>query len=200
VILDQIDVSARSKLSKCEAVVVGDVSSVREMATVADRVNELERFDAIIHNVAIGNQEPHRIETVDGLSHVFAIEEVAPYVLTARIERCPSPGVFSAPVCRPAATPTSKTYSGRSAARGGVEVGAGLSDLVPARGGARAQAAKLRTSVSMSPASLVLLLRVNYCRWRRTPRFPSVRLWQDRRGESAHWPSAFRAAIQCLSR
>jgi NAD(P)-dependent dehydrogenase (short-subunit alcohol dehydrogenase family) len=74
-------------LPKCEAVVVGDVSSMREMATVADQVNDLGRFDAVIHNVAVGNQEPHRIETVDGLSHVFAINVVAPYVLTALIER-----------------------------------------------------------------------------------------------------------------
>jgi NAD(P)-dependent dehydrogenase (short-subunit alcohol dehydrogenase family) len=37
-----------------EAVVVGDLSTIKEMKSVADQVNRLGRFDAVIHNVGVG--------------------------------------------------------------------------------------------------------------------------------------------------
>ena len=70
-----------------EAVVVGDLSRIGEMQAVADQVNRLGRFDAVIHNAGIGYQEQKRIETEDGLAHLFAINVLAPYLLTALIER-----------------------------------------------------------------------------------------------------------------
>jgi NAD(P)-dependent dehydrogenase (short-subunit alcohol dehydrogenase family) len=47
----------------------------------------LGAFDAIIHNAAVGYQEPRKITTIDGLSHVFAINSLAPYLLTSLIDR-----------------------------------------------------------------------------------------------------------------
>ena len=41
---------ARRALPQAEAVVVGDLSSIAETREVADRVNKLGAFDAIIHN------------------------------------------------------------------------------------------------------------------------------------------------------
>jgi NAD(P)-dependent dehydrogenase (short-subunit alcohol dehydrogenase family) len=41
----------------------------------------------VIHNVGIGYQEPRRIETKDGLSRLWAVNVLAPYVLTALMER-----------------------------------------------------------------------------------------------------------------
>jgi len=79
--------AARSALPASEAVVVGDVSTFAGMRTVAEQVNALGRFDAVIHNVGIGDREPRRVETSDGLAHVFAVNVVAPYLLTALIER-----------------------------------------------------------------------------------------------------------------
>src|ERR1700729_3971375 len=70
-----------------EAAVFGDLSNLAEMRSVAGQVNALGSFDAIIHNVGIGYREPRRIETVDGLPHVFAVNTLAPYVLTALIRR-----------------------------------------------------------------------------------------------------------------
>src|SRR5271156_598444 len=75
----------RRSLPQAEAVVVGDLSSILQMRWVADQVNKLGRHDAVIHNVGVGYREPRRIETVDGLSHVFAINVLAPYLLTALI-------------------------------------------------------------------------------------------------------------------
>ncbi|MGH8783383.1 SDR family NAD(P)-dependent oxidoreductase [Paraburkholderia sp.] len=69
-----------------ETAVSGDLSSLREMADVAGQVNRLGHFDSIIHNAAVGYRERQRIETVDGLPHVFAINTLAPYVLTALID------------------------------------------------------------------------------------------------------------------
>src|SRR5271156_2326153 len=75
----------RRSLPQAEAVDVGDLSSILQMRWVADQVNAFGRHDAVIHNVGVGYREARRIETVDGLSHVFAINVLAPYLLTALI-------------------------------------------------------------------------------------------------------------------
>jgi NAD(P)-dependent dehydrogenase (short-subunit alcohol dehydrogenase family) len=62
----------------------GDLSSIAETRSVADQANAAGPFDAVIHNAAVGFRE-RRIETVDGLEHVFAINVLAPYLLTALI-------------------------------------------------------------------------------------------------------------------
>jgi NAD(P)-dependent dehydrogenase (short-subunit alcohol dehydrogenase family) len=46
----------------------------------------LGRFDAVIHNAAVGYRERHRL-TADGLPHVFAINTLSTYILSALIER-----------------------------------------------------------------------------------------------------------------
>jgi NAD(P)-dependent dehydrogenase (short-subunit alcohol dehydrogenase family) len=55
------------------------------MAEVANTANVTGRFDAVIHNAAVGSNE-RRVVTEDGLSHVFAVNVLAPYVLSALIE------------------------------------------------------------------------------------------------------------------
>jgi NAD(P)-dependent dehydrogenase (short-subunit alcohol dehydrogenase family) len=77
---------AKKALPKAEAVVVGDLASIAATKDLAAQVNALGPFDAIIHNAAVGYREGHRT-TSDGLPHVFAINTLAPYVLTALIER-----------------------------------------------------------------------------------------------------------------
>jgi NAD(P)-dependent dehydrogenase (short-subunit alcohol dehydrogenase family) len=69
-----------------EAVVTGDLSSIAETREVASQVNRLGQFDAVIHNAAVGYQEPQKLKTVDGLPHVFAVNTLAPYILTALIK------------------------------------------------------------------------------------------------------------------
>ena len=77
---------AKKALPKAEAVVVGDLASLAATKDLAAQVNALGSFDAIIHNAAVGYREGPRT-TSDGLPHVFAINTLAPYVLTALIER-----------------------------------------------------------------------------------------------------------------
>jgi NAD(P)-dependent dehydrogenase (short-subunit alcohol dehydrogenase family) len=68
-------------------VVTGDLSSTAETKGVADQVNALGRFDAVIHNAGIGYQEPRRVATPDGHARLLAVNVLAPYLLTALIER-----------------------------------------------------------------------------------------------------------------
>lgn len=77
---------AMATVPGAETAVVGDLSSIAQTLGLAEQVNRLGCFDAVIHNAAVG-YEPHRIATEDGLPHVFAINTLAPYILTALIEK-----------------------------------------------------------------------------------------------------------------
>ena len=77
----------RESIPQLEDVVVGDLSSAQQAMSVAQQVNALGRFDAIIHNAGVGYREPRKITTVDGHAHVLAINVLAPYLLTASITR-----------------------------------------------------------------------------------------------------------------
>src|SRR5277367_2115975 len=78
--------NARRELPKTEAIVIGDVETIAGAKDIAAQVNALGRFDAVIHNAAVGYREGHRI-TADGLPHVFAINTLSVYILTALIQR-----------------------------------------------------------------------------------------------------------------
>jgi NAD(P)-dependent dehydrogenase (short-subunit alcohol dehydrogenase family) len=91
----QVVLHARNKLRAKEAlaavpgaetVAVGDMASIAQTRDVAEQINRLGPFDAVIHNVAVGYRKP-RIQTEDGFPHVFAINTLAPYLLTALIDR-----------------------------------------------------------------------------------------------------------------
>jgi len=77
---------AMATVPGAETVVLGDLSSIAQTRSVAEQVNALGSFDAVIHNAAVGYQEPRRLKTEDGLPHVFAVNTLAPYILTALIE------------------------------------------------------------------------------------------------------------------
>jgi NAD(P)-dependent dehydrogenase (short-subunit alcohol dehydrogenase family) len=78
---------ARAALPAAKAVIVGDLSSIAGTRQAAGQANAGGPYDAIIHNAGIGYREPRRITTADGLEHVFAVNVLAPYLLTALTER-----------------------------------------------------------------------------------------------------------------
>jgi NAD(P)-dependent dehydrogenase (short-subunit alcohol dehydrogenase family) len=78
---------ALNSLPGAESVVIGDLSIIRQTREVADQVNALGVFDAVIHNAGVGYREPKRVGTEDGLPQVFAVNTLAPYILTALIRR-----------------------------------------------------------------------------------------------------------------
>jgi NAD(P)-dependent dehydrogenase (short-subunit alcohol dehydrogenase family) len=77
---------ARRSLPQAEAVVVGDLASLAETKSAAEQANRFGRFDAVIHNAAIGYRPP-LVRTAEGLPHVFAVNTLAPYVLTALVAK-----------------------------------------------------------------------------------------------------------------
>jgi NAD(P)-dependent dehydrogenase (short-subunit alcohol dehydrogenase family) len=71
---------------KAAGVVIGDLSSAAETRSVAEQVNKIGRMDAVIHNAGI-YQVPDRGSTPEGHASVLAVNTLAPYMLTALIER-----------------------------------------------------------------------------------------------------------------
>jgi len=67
-------------------VVIGDLASAAETRQLADQVNEIGRMDAVIHNAAVF-LEPSRSTTADGHAKTLAVNTLAPYLLTALIDR-----------------------------------------------------------------------------------------------------------------
>jgi NAD(P)-dependent dehydrogenase (short-subunit alcohol dehydrogenase family) len=77
---------ALNEATEASAVLVGDLSSIEQVRALAADANTYGRFDAVIHNAGVGYRE-RRSDTVDGLEHVFAINVLAPYLLTALMDR-----------------------------------------------------------------------------------------------------------------
>ena len=67
-------------------VVVGDVSTIAGARSVAEQANAHGRFDAVIHNAGVGYRGA-RNETKDGVPQIFAVNTLAPYLLTALIAK-----------------------------------------------------------------------------------------------------------------
>jgi NAD(P)-dependent dehydrogenase (short-subunit alcohol dehydrogenase family) len=67
-------------------VVIGDLSSAVETRALADQVNKIGRMDAVIHNAGI-YLEASRGKTPEGHAKTLAVNTLAPYILTALIDR-----------------------------------------------------------------------------------------------------------------
>jgi NAD(P)-dependent dehydrogenase (short-subunit alcohol dehydrogenase family) len=78
-------VATRRTLPECKDVLIGDLSTIAAMEFVASQANARGRFDAVIHNVGTGYNDRERYRTSDNLSRIFAVNVLAPYVLTARM-------------------------------------------------------------------------------------------------------------------
>ena len=67
-------------------IVIGDLSSAVETRDVAEQVNAIGRMDAIIHNAGTYSTSG-RSPTPEGHPAILAVNTLAPYMLTALIER-----------------------------------------------------------------------------------------------------------------
>ena len=65
-------------------VVSGDLATIAGARTVADEVNKLGRFDAVIHNAGVGYREG-RVETEPGVRTVFAVNVLAVFPRSQRL-------------------------------------------------------------------------------------------------------------------
>lgn len=73
-------------VNRASGVVVGDLSDTDETRVLAQEVNKMGRMDAIIHNAGV-YLEPARGNTAQGHALTFAINVLAPWILTGLIER-----------------------------------------------------------------------------------------------------------------
>jgi len=71
---------------RAAGVVIGDLASAAQTRSLAEQVNKIGRMDAVIHNAGI-YREPNRGATGEGHAKVLAVNTLAPYMLTALIER-----------------------------------------------------------------------------------------------------------------
>lgn len=69
---------AIKKNPKAETVVTGDLSKIGETKKLAQQVNELGAFDAVIHNAGVYRASAKEI---------FAVNTLAPYILTCLIQK-----------------------------------------------------------------------------------------------------------------
>ncbi|MGY8680919.1 SDR family NAD(P)-dependent oxidoreductase [Bradyrhizobium sp. UFLA05-153] len=68
------------------AVVIGDLRSAADVRRIADQVNAIGCMDAVIHNAGIYTA-PNRGSTPEGHAVTLAVNTLAPFMLTALIER-----------------------------------------------------------------------------------------------------------------
>jgi NAD(P)-dependent dehydrogenase (short-subunit alcohol dehydrogenase family) len=69
---------AMKHVSGAEAVLTGDLSNIQETKALAEKVNAFGKFDAVIHNAGVYRGAG---------TQIFAVNTVAPYVLTALIKK-----------------------------------------------------------------------------------------------------------------
>lgn len=72
--------------ARAAGIVMGDLSSAVETQAIAGRIRKIGRMNAVIHNAGI-YLEPGRGSTPEGHAKTLAVNTLAPYMLTALIER-----------------------------------------------------------------------------------------------------------------
>lgn len=74
------------KVPQAQAALVADISTLAGCAGLAEQANRLGPFDAVVHNAAVFHRARQR-PTADGYAPTFAVNTLAPYVLTAAMAR-----------------------------------------------------------------------------------------------------------------
>lgn len=69
---------AMRKVPGAENVLTGDLSSIEETTRLADQINALGSFDAVIHNAGV-----YQVSAKD----IFSVNTLAPYILTCLIQK-----------------------------------------------------------------------------------------------------------------
>lgn len=72
--------------ARAAGIVIGDLASAADTRAIARQVQKIGRMNAIIHNAGI-YREPSRGATAEGHAKTLAVNTLAPYLLTALIER-----------------------------------------------------------------------------------------------------------------
>lgn len=77
---------ALEKVPNAEDILTADLSNIEETKSLAAKANASGKFDAVIHNAGV-YRVPQNSLSKDGLPLVFAVNSLAPYILTCLIEK-----------------------------------------------------------------------------------------------------------------
>lgn len=77
---------ALEKVPGAEDVLIADLSSIEETKALASKANALGAFDVVIHNAGV-YQIPRDSTGAEGLPVLFAVNTLAPYILTCLMHR-----------------------------------------------------------------------------------------------------------------
>lgn len=77
---------AKEAVPKAEGVVIGDLSTIAGSKEAATEANKAGPFEAVIHNAGLGPGNQDR-KTEDGLQSTFAVNVLAPYILTCLMDK-----------------------------------------------------------------------------------------------------------------
>lgn len=73
---------AAAAVPEAAGVAVGDLSTIAGARAAGENAADQGPYDAIIHNAGVGSRTARQV-TADGLERIFAVNVLAPYVLTA---------------------------------------------------------------------------------------------------------------------
>jgi NAD(P)-dependent dehydrogenase (short-subunit alcohol dehydrogenase family) len=74
------------KTPGAEAVLIADLSSIEETKALASKANAFGKFDVVIHNAGV-YRVPKNGVNADGLPLLFAVNSLAPYILTCLMQK-----------------------------------------------------------------------------------------------------------------
>ncbi|KAK0930968.1 hypothetical protein LTR48_002045 [Friedmanniomyces endolithicus] len=78
--------SAHKAVPGAEGVLVGDISTIAGSKDLAQKANQAGPWDAVVHNAGLGPSSSG-FQTADGFASTFAVNSLAPYVLTCLMNK-----------------------------------------------------------------------------------------------------------------
>ena len=77
---------AQAAVPKAQGVIIGDLSTIADLKKLAADANKSGPFDAVVHNAGLG-LSTNGEKTADGVAQIFAVNSLAPFVLTALMDK-----------------------------------------------------------------------------------------------------------------
>ncbi|KAK3619458.1 hypothetical protein LTR56_024025 [Elasticomyces elasticus] len=78
--------SAHKAVPGAEGVLIGDISTIAGSKNLAKKANDAGPWDAVVHNAGLGPSSSV-FKTADGFASTFAVNSLAPYILTCLMQK-----------------------------------------------------------------------------------------------------------------
>ncbi|KAK3069878.1 hypothetical protein LTR53_011440 [Teratosphaeriaceae sp. CCFEE 6253] len=77
---------AHKAVPRAEGVLIGDISTIAGSKALAEKADAAGPWDAVVHNAGLGPSNPG-FTTSDGFASTFAVNSLAPYILTCLMHK-----------------------------------------------------------------------------------------------------------------